>query len=57
MRVWIFSMALFAGIALWGADMLIDAGTGSDQPVLVDAGSPDGGTVTSMEDGYPPPRP
>ena len=59
MRVWVFTVALFLGLATWGADLL-DTNSiagGGDQGTLVDAGGPDNGTVSAMEDPLPPPRP
>ena len=58
MRMWAFTLALFLGLAMWGADLLdTNATPGGDQPIITDGGIPDNGTVTAMEDPFPPPRP
>jgi hypothetical protein len=44
MRMWVFTIAMLLGLASWGTSLL----------QVVDA---EDGTVTTMEDGYPPPKP
>jgi len=56
MRVLAITTALFMGLVMWGADQLdVNFAGGGDQMLIVDGG--DNGTVTSMEDPFPPPRP
>jgi hypothetical protein len=57
MRVWAFTVALFLGLVTWGADLLDNNSTAGDQTIITDGGAPDNGTVTIMEDPFPPPRP
>ena len=44
MRMWVFTIAMLLGLASWGT-------------TLLPGGATDSGTVTTMEDGYPPPKP
>jgi hypothetical protein len=44
MRMWVFTIAMLLGLASW-------------ETSLLQAVEAEDGTVTSMEDGYPPPKP
>jgi hypothetical protein len=58
MHVWALTAALFAGFMMWEADELdLNDTGGGDQTTIVDGGGADNGTVTAMEDPYPPPKP
>ena len=56
MRMWAFTLALFLGLATWGADLL-DNNFSTDQPTITDGGGADDGIVTAMEDPVGPPKP
>jgi hypothetical protein len=58
MHVWALTAALFMGLMMWGADELdLNYTGGGDETMIVDGGGADNGTVTAMEDPFPPPRP